>query len=135
MKTPVSESFSGKNGLQYRCFSVNLAIFLGTSSFQIVLLADPCSSITLIPLGLEVQNQIIKIITSITNSLSFVLELPKHVSKTIYERKNVLVNAYWNVKAKFELLSKSYIVFDNSSTTFKLLFVLLICMHVIVDSK
>ena len=39
------------------------------------------------------------------------------------------------MKARFELLSKFYIVVDNSSTIFKLLIVLLICMHVIVDSK
>ena len=43
-----------------------------------------------------------KTITSITSSLSFVLELPNHIPKTIY-KKNALVNAYWNVKPKFEL--------------------------------
>ena len=76
-----------------------------------------------------------KIITSITSDLSFVLELPKAYYKDTLRKTNVLVNAYWYVKVKFDLLSKFYIVFDTSSTIFKFLFVLLVCMNVIVDSK
>ena len=42
-----------------------------------------------------------KITKSITSSLGIVLELSKKIPKRIYARRNALVNAYWNVKAKF----------------------------------
>ena len=38
-------------------------------------------------------------------------------------------------RQNFSFLSELYIVFDNSNTIFKLLIVLLICVHEIVDSK
>ena len=47
----------------------------------------------------------------------------KKIPKRIYGTKNAL-NVYWNVKAKFQFLSNSYMVFDNSRISFKLLIVL-----------
>ena len=54
-----------------------------------------------------------KIIKSITSSLSIVLELSKKKKKkfqrVIYGRKNALINAYLNVKSKFQFLSNFFV--------------------------
>ena len=78
MKTPVSESLFDKKETPTQVFFCEFCEFFTNIFFyrappvaasglnfpffqlQIRILADPCSSITLIPLGLEVQNQIVK---------------------------------------------------------------------------
>ena len=120
--------------LQRRCFYVNFAIFFTNIFFYSappvavsrLNLSNYSNSIPYSGRSLFINyiNFIVpggpkpntKIITSITSSSSFVLKLPKAYSKDNLRKKKCPCKCLLKCEVKIWILSKFYIVFDDSST-------------------